>query len=138
MSDGRITFREDKDVPQEPLARLYRENHWTNLAAEPAKLHQAILNSHAVITAWEADTLVGLGNAISDGAFIVFYSHLLVLPSHQRRGIGSKILERLQRPYAGFNQQVLITDPDATAFYRKLAFSPVAQARAEALWIHRG
>jgi GNAT superfamily N-acetyltransferase len=33
---------------------------------------------------------VGLGNAISDGALVVYYPHMLVLPEYQGRGIGRR------------------------------------------------
>lgn len=79
---------------------------------------------------------MGLGNALSDGALVVYYPHLLVLPAYQRRGVGRAILDRLRTRYAGFHQHVLIADHAAAAFYRRCGFRDAGDTVP--LWIYEG
>ena len=78
---------------------------------------KALLNSHSLVTAWNGTTLVGLGNAISDGYLVVYYPHLLVLPEYQCKGIGTEIMRRLMERYQGFHQHMLVADGRARDFY---------------------
>ena len=99
MSDaepGGVSYRDNKELPEAGVVRLYRENDWSKLIEQPARLRRALRDSHRVVSAWDGETLVGLGNALSDGFSVVFYSHLLVLPERQGRGIGSTLFEKLR------------------------------------------
>ena len=117
------------------LQRLYRANQWSS-AKKPEALHQAMLNSDAVVSAWDGDRLVGVGNAISDGALVVYYPHLLVHPEYQRQGIGQAILKRLQQRYKGLHMQMLVADPDAIAFYEQCGFRRAGDTVP--MWIYDG
>jgi GNAT superfamily N-acetyltransferase len=60
--------------------------------------------SYLLITAWNENELVGLGNAISDGYLVVYYPHLLIKPNYQRKGIGKMIMDKRQEfSYANVN-----------------------------------
>ncbi len=96
----------------------------------------ALHGSHSVMTAWEDTRMLGLCNAISDGALVVYYPHLLVHPDAQRRGIGTALLRAMIARYAGFHQHVIMADGDAVGFYRKLGFSPAG--RTQSMWIYAG
>ncbi|MBI1840118.1 MAG: GNAT family N-acetyltransferase [Verrucomicrobia bacterium] len=135
MPSDNIDFRETRELPPDQLLALYRENHWSS-AEKPALLHKALLGSHSLITAWDGDKLVGLGNAISDGCLVVYYPHLLILPDYQGRGIGSRLLKELMSRYAGFHQHVLLADGQAIEFYKKCGFERAGQT--EPMWIYAG
>lgn len=130
-----IEYRELRDLPREGVVALYRANGWSS-ADRPDALCSALRGSDAVVSAWDGEQLVGLGNALSDGALVVYYPHLLVLPAYQRRGVGRAILDRLRARYAGFHQQVLIADHAAAAFYRRCGFRDAGDTVP--LWIYAG
>jgi predicted N-acetyltransferase YhbS len=94
----------------------------------------ALSNSEALISAWNQNTLIGLGNAISDKALTVYYPHLLVLPSYQKMGIGREIMKRLQAPYVGFHQQILLAINCTVPFYEKYGFKSAQGVKA--MWIY--
>ncbi len=133
MCELEIEFRDGGDLPHDAVIALYRECGWSS-AEKPDQLLTALANSHTVISAWHTGTFVGLGNAISDGALVVYYSHLLVRPTFQRRGIGKRIIEALQTRYAGFHQQILLAVPEAIEFYRKCGFQNARSV--EPMWIY--
>src|SRR5881396_698960 len=109
MSSETIHYSETRDLPLQSVLALYLANGWS-AAEKPELLCKALLGSHFLVTAWDGGKLVGLGNAISDGHLVVYYSHLLVLPEYQGRGIGRRLMQMLMKRYHGFHQHILVAD----------------------------
>lgn len=130
-----ITLSDSREIPEDQVIALYRENDWSS-AKKPEKLLAALKNSHALVTAWDGAMLIGLGNALSDGYLVVYYPHLLVLPSYQGRGVGANILEKLKAKYAGFHQHILVADGRAIEFYQKHGFEKAGATQS--MWIYQG
>src|SRR5438270_11485719 len=118
MTCDSVQYSETQNPPLESVLALYRANHWS-AADKPELLHSALLASHSLITAWDGSKLVGLGNAISDGHLVVYYSHLLVVPEYQGHGIGTRLMQMLMARYQGFHQHIVVADCRALDFYRK-------------------
>ncbi len=130
-----IVYKDDKVLPRGQVVALYRALNWSS-AEKPELLLKAMENSHTVVTAWDGDRLVGLGNAISDGCLVVYYPHLAVHPEYQGRGIGTEIVRRMQARYEGFHQQAVLADGRAADFYRKVGFTQAGSCQA--MWIYQG
>jgi GNAT superfamily N-acetyltransferase len=130
-----IIISETKDINIEDILFLYKANEWSS-AEKPMQLYNGLLNSETLITAWEDNKLVGLGNAISDGHLTVYYPHLLILPEYQGKGIGKMILEKLQEKYCDFHMQMLTADGKSIDFYKKNGFERAGNT--EPMWIYSG
>lgn len=130
-----IEYRNNSELPRNQVINLYSQCGWSS-AHKPDELLLALSNSETIVSAWHQNLLVGIGNAISDGALVVYYSHLLVLPSYQKRGIGQEIMRQLQRRYTNFHQQVLLAIDSAVPFYEKLGFS--YSRGVKPMWIYKG
>ncbi|RUT69187.1 N-acetyltransferase [Flavobacterium cupreum] len=130
-----IAILETKEINLEDILVLYKENEWSS-ANKPNELYNALLNSETLITAWEGEKLVGLGNAISDGYLTVYYPHLLVLPEYQGKGIGKLIMDKMQEKYSHFHMQMLTADGRAVDFYKKNGFERAG--KTEPMWIYQG
>jgi GNAT superfamily N-acetyltransferase len=130
-----VNLSESRDLPVGKVIALYAANGWS-AATKPEELCNALRNSHSVVSAWIGEELVGLGNALSDGSLVVYYPHLLVLPSHQGQGVGGKILEHLKMKYRGFHQHILVADGRAIDFYRKHGFEKAGSTQS--MWIYQG
>lgn len=130
-----IELREDTTLPRESVLALYRANGWSS-ADKPDALMNHLGQAHSVVSAWEDDELVGLGNVLSDGQLVAYYSHLLVLPDRHGDGIGTAIARRLMERYKDFHQQVLLADGKAIRFYERLGFKPAGDTRS--MWIFQG
>lgn len=130
-----VTYSETQRFAAEDLKALYLSVSWSS-ASKANTLQRALAGAHRVISAWDGQRLIGLGNAISDGALVVYFPHLLVHPEYQGHGIGQELMRRLQEPYLEFHQQVLVADGDAIEFYKKLGFRRAG--RTEPLWIYDG
>ncbi len=122
-------------MPKDQVIALYESVEWSS-ADKPDLLLKALANSHTVVTAWDTEKLIGLGNAISDGYLVVYYPHLIVNPAYQGRGIGTEIVALIKKEYRGFHQQSLIADGKTVDFYKKCGF--VETGSCKSLWIYAG
>jgi GNAT superfamily N-acetyltransferase len=130
-----IEYRSTRDIPLGDVLALYKANKWS-AAERPELLHKALLSSEALISAWDGETLVGLGNAISDGHLVVYYPHLIVLPVYHGRGVGRELMRRLKQHYDGFHQHMLIAEGTAVKFYERMGF--VRAGKTVPMWIYAG
>ncbi len=130
-----ITFSDRRDISIEQILPIYESNGWS-AAQKPQILHQALLNSHTLISAWNGEQLIGIGNAISDGFLVVYYPHLLIDPDYQGQGIGKKIMESLKQRYEGMHMHILVADSEAIGFYEKCGFTRAG--KTEPMWIYAG
>lgn len=95
-----ITFSEQRDISIEQILPIYQANKWSS-ARKPRILHQALLNSHSLMSAWDYEQLVVIGNVILDGFLFVYYPHLLVHTDYQGEGIGNRMDHLLPRLMSG-------------------------------------
>lgn len=130
-----VKIKEAKEISAEKIVKLYKTNKWSS-AEKPDLLYKALMNSDSLVTAWDGNRLVGLGNAISDGYLVVYYPHLLVHPDYQGKGIGRMIVDRFQKKYGNFHQQLLTADGKAIDFYRKCGFEKADSTQS--MWIYQG
>ncbi len=59
------------------------------------ELFASLRGSWHAVSAYEGDTLIGFGRTISDGVLHALIVDMIIDPRHQRKGVGSAILERL-------------------------------------------
>ena len=130
-----IEIKESKEIEPAEIIELYRANRWSS-ANKPTELYNALLNSHSLITAWDNQKLVGLGNALSDGFLVVYYPHLIVHPEYHGIGIGKLIMNKFQEIYKDFHQQILVADGKAIDFYLKCGFENAGETKS--MWIYKG
>lgn len=130
-----VEIKENQDIPKDQLTEIYRLNKWSS-AEKPELLYKALTNSHTLISAWVNDKLVGIANAISDGYLVVYYPHMVVHPEYQNKGVGTKMMEAMQKVYGGYHQQLLTADGKAIDFYKKCGFEKAG--KTESMWIYQG
>jgi len=118
-----ISYKTDKSFSKQQIADLFAFTGWTT-AQYPAKLTNAINNSHEVISAWDDEKLIGLISTISDGSINMFITYLLVLPDYQNKGIGQELMKRTLSKYEGFGRQILTTTISKLGkYYEQFGFS---------------
>ena len=127
-----FSYSDSFSIPRDQILSLYEANEWSS-AKRPDELCRGLANSAALVSAWDSDRLIGLGNAISDGHLVVYFSHLLVHPDYHRRGVGIEIVRRLRAEFEGFHQQILVAENPAIPFYTACGFDTLDDKKPMAL-----
>lgn len=119
-----MEIREYKTYSELEVLRLYRSVGWTAYTDCPDVLRKGFRNSMLTLAAYEGNQLLGIIRTVGDGHTIVFVQDILVFPEHQRKGIGSALLQTILSRYSHVRQIQLATDytPKTIAFYKSMGF----------------
>lgn len=96
---------------------------------DPEKLELAFRNSQLKVFAFEQNTLIGAGRALSDGVWRAAIYDVAVLPEYQGKGIGSIIIQHLLEA-ANVDVIMLYVPPGKEAFYERFGFKKMNTAMA--------
>jgi GNAT superfamily N-acetyltransferase len=119
-----IDFRSEVP-PSDQFWDLFQTTGWNeNYRLSANELMQALHASWYVLSAYEAEKLVGFGRLVSDGLLHAMIYELIVLPGYQGQGIGEKILERLVEKCkeSGVRDIQLFCAAGKREFYEKRGF----------------
>ena len=135
-----ITVRKQDLVYINDVLHLYQAVGWTNYTHQLQMLEQALSHSLAIYLALDGDAVVGLVRLIGDGFSSVFVQDLIVLPSHQRQGIGGVLMKEALTDYKDAYQVQLVTDQTEKnlGFYRSLGFETLSTYDCTGMiWVDR-
>ena len=123
-----IKITKETSVSLDDVLHLYQAVGWTNYTNQPQMLSQALTHSLATYLARDGEEVVGLVRLIGDGFSSVFVQDLIVLPTYQRQGIGSTLMNQALSDYKDIYQIQLATDESekTLAFYRSLGFETLS------------
>lgn len=123
-----ITIKKQEIVKLDDVLHLYQAVGWTNYTHQPQMLEQALSHSLATYLARDGEKIVGLVRLVGDGFSSVFVQDLIVLPTYQRQGIGSTLMNQVLSDYKDIYQIQLATDESekTLAFYRSLGFETLS------------
>lgn len=109
------------------LRELYDSVGWSMYTRDIAVLRRGLEGSTRVVTARDAEILVGLARIVSDGATLAYLQDVLVHPNAQQTGLGRQLVEAAFEPYSDVRQHVLLTDdePQQRAFYERLGIAEI-------------
>ncbi|MDD6316377.1 MAG: GNAT family N-acetyltransferase, partial [Clostridia bacterium] len=102
---------------------------WTAYTDHPEVLRQGFENSLLTLAAYKDDQLLGIIRTVGDGHTIVFVQDILVYPEHQRKGIGTALLQAILDRYHHVRQIELATDntEKTIAFYKSMGFKEMSE-----------
>jgi ribosomal protein S18 acetylase RimI-like enzyme len=78
------------------------------------------MGSNMIVTARENGEIVGVLRGISDGEWVCYVADLAVRDGHQRKGIGTDMLNECKRILGPGMGIVLVAYPDAVDYYKKI------------------
>ena len=110
------------------LSEMYRLAPLGNKS--PGWLETAFSNSMFKFFARDDGMLVAAGRAVADGVDCSYICDIAVHPSHQGRGLGREVIERLVAASAGHRKIILYAVPGKEPFYRKFGFLRMKTAMA--------
>ena len=87
------------------------------------RMTRMIRNANLVVTAWDADLLVGLSRALSDFSYATYLSDLAVRKSYQKQGIGKELIRRTRLESGLETHLILCAAPAAEKYYPHIGFT---------------
>jgi ribosomal protein S18 acetylase RimI-like enzyme len=96
----------------------------------PGWLLTAFSNSLFKCFARQDGMLVAAGRAVADGVDCSYICDVAVHPSHQGKGLGREVIERLVAASRGHRKIILYAVPGKEHFYRRLGFRRMKTAMA--------
>jgi GNAT superfamily N-acetyltransferase len=119
-----IHYRNGNDLNLNEVIDLYRASTLGERRPLDDRERMAAMlhNANLVVTAWDADLLVGIARSVSDFSYATYLSDLAVRKSHQRTGIGKELMRRTQQaaPQASL---ILLSAPAAVNYYPHVGFT---------------
>jgi predicted N-acetyltransferase YhbS len=125
MTKPTIEYRRDTPVELEQFIELYRLS--TLAERRPADdltvMRQMMENASLTVTAWDADSLVGIARTLTDFGYAAYLADLAVARSHQGQGIGRRLIQETQEALDTKCMLVLLAAPAANDFYPRVGFA---------------
>lgn len=124
-----MEIREYTAYNEKEILELYASVGWTAYTNHPDVLRKSFENSTLTLAAYDGEQLMGIIRAVGDGYTIVFVQDILVFPEHQRKGVGSALLQAVLDKYSHVRQIELATDntEKTVAFYRSMGFKEMSE-----------
>ena len=124
-----MEIREYTVYREDEILSLYRSVGWSAYTDHPDTLRKGFENSLLTLAAYRGGQLLGLLRAVGDGYTMVFVQDILVFPEHQRKGVGTALLQALLDRYRHVRKIQLSTDipPKTIAFYRSAGFRELSE-----------
>lgn len=91
---------------------------------------KAFENSYCTVFVFHNDLLVGVGRALSDGAYQAAVYDIAVLPAYQGQKIGKLIMDELHKELECCNI-ILYARPGKESFYHKFGYSRMLTGMAK-------
>lgn len=114
--------RLDMDGVYAYLSRVY----WSE--GIPRELVERAVRNSLCFSLFERDRQIGFARVVSDYATFAYLCDVYVLDSHQRRGLGTWMMECVMRhPDLQGLRRWHLTTRDAHALYRKFGFVPLSK-----------
>ena len=112
------------------IKEIYESCHWQSYLNDDDKLIKAIQNSLDIQGYYLNNQLIGFIRVVGDGQHIILIQDLIIHPSFQHQGYGSKLLHYILEKYNDVRMITLFTDADDVidnAFYKKHDFELIIQ-----------
>jgi len=126
-----VRLLNSKRIAPAAVRELFRSTGWTEdiAAYSPRQIQKLLRHSHLVLTAWDANKLVGFASAVSDGVLCGLVQNLVVHPDYRGTGLGTRLLRQLAATMRRQDIPCLYAlgtrGKKAGAFFRRVGFHPL-------------
>ncbi len=120
-----IRYHLDRELTPTQLADIFDRAGLNRPTDDLARIAQMLAHGNLLITAWDADKLVGVARSLTDFCFCCYLSDLAVDESYQHHGIGKQLIALTQEEIGPRTTLLLLAVPTAMAYYPKVGFEAV-------------
>lgn len=118
-----IIYKLDAVPTVAQIIELYDEAGLPRPIHDEARIQKMYENSNLIISAWDGDVLVGVARSITDWCWSCYLADLAIRPSHQKDGIGKKLIELTREKIGEETMLLLLSVPTAMDYYPKVGFA---------------
>ncbi len=117
-----LIISHEKGIPPEDVQDICASVGWSR--REPSLIGRALMNSLAVVSAWDGPVMVGFARATGDKVFNATIWDVVVRPAYQRKGVGLLVMRELLVELDSYEIPLvtLYADPGTDAFYKRFGF----------------
>jgi ribosomal protein S18 acetylase RimI-like enzyme len=131
--NSKIIYKFDVVPNAQQVIELYNDAGLPRPTHDPQRIGAMLENSDLIVTAWDADKLVGVSRTITDWVWCSYLADLAVSPDYRRSGIGKKLIELTKERVGEQSMVLLLSVPTAMDYYPKIGF----ERENRAFTIHR-
>ena len=125
-----IEYRVNAELTPDVLAAVFDSSGIRRPTQNKARLQQMIDHANLTVTAWDSERLVGVARALTDFSWCCYLSDLAVDQAYQHQGIGRELVRRIRAEAGEETTLVLLSAPDAMAYYPKIGLEAVGNGWA--------
>lgn len=118
-----IEYRDNLPLDPTEVARVFEASGIKRPTSDIPRIAQMFANADLVISAWDGARLVGVCRALTDYSYCCYLSDLAVDLAYQKHGIGRELVRRTQALVGEQVSIILMSAPDAMAYYPKRGFT---------------
>jgi len=124
MNPSDIQYKINTPLTLEQFTSIYDNSTLAERrpAYNPDTMQAMMENAQLTITAWDGDTLIGISRTLTDFEYVAYLSDLAVAETHQRLGIGKRLMQETQSALGEACMIILLAAPDANDYYPKIGF----------------
>lgn len=123
-----IDIRRDVPLRTEDVIRVFDDSGLIRPTDDPDRITRMFAASNLVVSAWDGGVLVGVARALTDFSYCCYLSDLAIAKSHQRQGVGKRLVDEVRHAIGEESTLILIAAPGAIAYYPKLGFAKSERA----------
>lgn len=120
-----IEYRQNVPLAAADVAAVFDASGIRRPTGDLARIGQMFSNADLVFSAWHEGKLVGVCRALTDFSYCCYLSDLAVDKAFQKHGIGRELIARLRLAIGEEVALVLLSAPEATAYYPKVGFEKI-------------
>lgn len=110
------------------VVELYRDSGLPRPIDDADRIERMLTGSNLIVTAREGGRLVGISRSITDGAWSCYLADLAVATSHQKAGIGRKLIELTKKAAGEESMVLLLSVPTAMEYYPRIGMERLDNA----------
>jgi ribosomal protein S18 acetylase RimI-like enzyme len=117
-----IVYAQEQSLSAEDYATVVGSTYMRDRrpVANLERTRRILMGSNMIVTAREDGEIVGVLRGISDGEWVCYVADLAVRDGHQRKGIGTDMLNECKRILGPGMGIVLVAYPEAVDYYKKI------------------